>query len=176
MVVCVLGQSRCGKTSLLKRLQSNDFESLKNFFSLPPTVQTNGTNLLRLVQKDEQRSNEEHEYIIQEIGGNVIQLCFDYLPKSHKIVYVVDASEPNQLAFNFKHLMQILTSRSARNKPLLIVLNKTDLHSTIQADELEEMLFLDNLKNEFATNSIQIVRSSCLTGKGLREIYDWITN
>ena len=176
MVVCVLGASRCGKTSLLKRLQDGDFEQLKNFFSLPPTVQTNGTNLLRLIKRNDQRPNEQHEYIIQEIGGNIIELAFDYLPKSHKIVYVIDSSELSQLAFNFKQLMQILSSSSAQNKPLLVVLNKADLHSTVQADEFGEMLFLDSLKNEFPKNLIEIVRSSCLTGKGLREIYHWITN
>lgn len=176
MVICVLGPSRSGKTSLLKRLQDSHFEQLKNFFSLPPTVQTNGTNLLRLIKKSEHRPQEEQEFIVQEIGGNIIELCFDYLPKCHKFVYVVDSSELNQLAFNFKYLMQILTSHSARNKPLLLVLNKADLHCTMQTNEFEEALFLENLKNEFPTNSVSTVRSSCLTGKGLREIYDWITN
>ena len=174
MVICIIGPCKSGKTLLLKRLQDNSFEHIKDFFSVPPTVQTTGTNVLRLTKKTDQ--NEEIEHVLQEIGGEIIELCLDFIGKCTKIVYVLDSSELSQLSFNFKYLMKILTSNSVYKKPILIVLNKTDLHSTLQADELEEMLFLDKLKNEFQHNSLSVIQSSCLTGSGLKEIYNWITS
>lgn len=175
MVVCVLGPKYGGKTLLLKRLQENNFYSLTNFTSLSQTVQTNGTNLLRLIKKSTDQSDEQI-FTVQEIGGEIISLAVDFIAKSTKIIYVLDASNLDQLSFNFKHIMQILTSNRIKNKPFLIVFNKTDLQSTISIDELEEMLLLDRLKNEFPFNSLRILQSSCLTGRGLKEIYDFIVN
>lgn len=175
MVICVLGPCKSGKTILLKRLQDQNFEPIKDFFSLPSTVQTNGTNVLRLIVRRTEQ-NDNIEFILQEIGGEIIELCLDFVDKCTKIIYVIDTSELDQLSFNFKYLMKLLTSDCVMNKPVLIVLNKIDLHSSLQIDEYEKMLFIDHLVNEFKTNHLIIQRSSSLTGKGLKEIFDWIKN
>lgn len=172
MSICVIGPSQSGKTLLLKRLKNNNFDLSKNYFNLPETVQTNGTNILRL-----SKSNNQQDIVLQEIGGEMIQLSLDFIPSSTKIIFVIDSSDISKFSLIFKNLFQILTNHQSQNKPFLIVLNKTDLYSSIKADDIiNNFLFLNDIKKEFVSNSIQIFKTSCLTGKGLKEVYDWVLN
>ncbi len=121
------------------------------------------------------------------MGGNTMaqKLWRDYIPQTEAIVYLVDPTENNRLNITKQllhvsdktWLIQKNTIREVGDRPVAIVLMKSDKHFYPSLDEIVKTLSL----GKFHTNaraSVQIFSHSNLKNKEetLAQIFNWITS
>jgi len=166
MILCI-GPAASGKTLLLKRLQTIDFQS-SNYSDIPNTVTTVGTNIVYI-------KNKSNSMLIQEVGGSMAEIWDQYYLDSDAIVYVIDSTDLSKIGDSCILLFNLISNINVKNiKPILIVLNKTDISCTSSIDEVKYFLMIDQLIDSVPNQSIQVIESSCVTGKGLDSIFNWI--
>ncbi|XP_065182995.1 ADP-ribosylation factor-like protein 6 [Sycon ciliatum] len=90
------------------------------------------------------------------------------------IIFVVDSSERLRMATAKDELERLLTHKDVvdRHIPLLIFANKMDVHDSISAIECSEELGLSEIK----TKPWNIFASNALTGEGLSDGIEWLSD
>lgn len=171
MILC-LGAKNSGKTVLLKRLQEANFASLNNFSEMPTTVPTVGTNIVYL-----KLPNLKEAITIEEIGGEMSPIWSNYFSSCSAFLYLIDSSNLTLVTETFLSLLPVLKYALQNEKPVHLILSKTDVKSLITPKELlDDILFLDSLLKTTPKQRLDFTECSCITGKGLKQVFDWIKN
>ena len=160
--ILMLGLDDSGKTSILYQLKLSD---------LIKTTHTIGFNLETIKYKDIFLD-------IWDIGscrfykdGQLI-LFKHYLPNTDGIIYVIDCNRKEMLEKANKALLELMNKEELKNLPLLIFGNKQDLEGATCPYELTKFLEVEKIKN----NKWLIQGSSALSGKGIKEGFDWLSD
>lgn len=169
--VLVLGAEGTGKTLLLKRIQSefeNRADSAQDYESTPSTVSTIGTNISSILIN-------KRKVNLRELGGAMAPIWKNYFGDATSTIFLVDASNNFQISASTILLLDVLGAEKLAKQPFLLLLNKTNLSSTLTLKELRFILRLNELKKHI-TQKLKIVECSLKTGSGMQEIKDWLTS
>ncbi|CAG2100490.1 unnamed protein product [Medioppia subpectinata] len=157
MILCV-GPTASGKTLLLKRLQNIDSQ-IANYLDIPSTVSTVGTNIVFIKSKTKTTN-------VEEVGGSMDEIWHQYYADSQAIIFVIDSTNLSTIGNSCVSLFQMVSDINVKNtKPILIVLNKTDINCTANKEEIRYLLMIDNLIDSLPNQRIHVLEVSCVTGK-----------
>ena len=166
-MILIVGPIGSGKTLLLKRLQNRNLK-IESYCDIPSTVSTVGTNIVFI------KSNTK-TIVAQEVGGSMTDIWNQYYSDCNSIIYVIDSSNLSKIGDSCIGLFQMVSDPNVKNrKPILIVLNKTDVYCSSDKQEVRYFLMIDQLIDSLPNQKIQVLESSSVTGMGLDSIYDWI--
>ncbi|KAI9205066.1 ADP-ribosylation factor family-domain-containing protein [Polychytrium aggregatum] len=159
MRLLMLGLDNAGKTTILKKLNGEDITTIS------PTL---GFNIKTLEHKD-------YKLNIWDIGGqkSIRSYWRNYFEQTDGLVWVVDSADrADRLEDCKRELQSLLQEERLAGASLLIFANKADLPSALGAQEIREILSLD----EIQTHHWHIEGCSAVTGKNLVNGLDWIVN
>lgn len=153
--ILLLGLDNAGKTSLLKRLVSEDITEIKP---------TQGFNI-KTVHQDGFRLN------VWDIGGQkaIRPYWRNYFEKTDVLLYIIDSSDRRRLEETGLELSSLLEESKLAKVPLLVFANKQDLVTALAPDQIATGLNLHSLRNR----QWQIQACSAKTGDGIREGMEW---
>jgi internalin A len=149
----LIGDGAAGKTSLVKRLISNEFN--------PQEPQTHGININTLNLKD--KDNNEIKLHCWDFGGQQIMHATHqfFLSKRCLYLFVLDSRRETQVDYWLKHVQTF-----GKDAPVIIVINKIDENPSFNLKKRQLKKDYSNLK--------QICRISCATGEGIDELKNQI--
>lgn len=164
--ITILGLDSAGKTTILYRLQFNEFVN---------TVPTKGFNAEK-VKVTLGRSGTV-TFHFWDVGGQekLRPLWKSYTRCTDGIVFVVDSVDAERMDEAKTELHRLAHSVESQGVPMLIVANKQDLRNSMSLAEIEKMLAL----GELSTSVPWHLQGSCaIIGDGLLEglgrLYDMI--
>lgn len=151
----IIGKPNAGKSSLMNLLLDEERAIVTNIAGttrdiLEETVQI-GNLVLNLIDT---AGIHETEDIVEALG---VEKAMEYLSQADFIIYVVDASVPFDEADG--KIVSLLS-----NKKGVILLNKSDLESSLNASDIKEKIDWD------------CIAFSNKTGNGLKDLEEYITN
>lgn len=154
-----LGLDQAGKTTLVKRITSGEFDS--------NTFRTLGMNV-------DEFSSGNVRFISWDIGGQEAfreSLWESYMSGSMGIVYVVDSADRSRINEAKIELWKyVLDNDKVENIPILVLANKQDLPDAASAGEVARGLNL----HKVTTHSYAIVPTSARTGFNVEEGLEWL--
>lgn len=164
--IAILGLDSAGKTTVLYRLQFNEFVN---------TVPTKGFNAEKVkVPFGDSRSVTFHFW---DVGGQekLRPLWKSYTRCTDGIVFVVDSLDAERMEEAKTELYKIARSSENQGVPVLIIANKQDMRQALSLSQIETMLAL----NELGPATPWHLQPTCaIIGDGLREgmerLYDMI--
>merc|ERR1711920_204230 len=133
--VLMLGLDNAGKTTILKKLSSEDISEIQP---------TQGFNIKSL-------AHDGVKLNVWDIGGqqSIRPYWSNYFEASDALIYVIDSSDQRRLEESGSELAQLLAEEKLANVPILIFANKQDLGGSLQADQISE--YLEQLLGETLT-------------------------
>ncbi|KAL7832083.1 hypothetical protein AOLI_G00296310 [Acnodon oligacanthus] len=163
--IAILGLDSAGKTTVLYRLQFNEFVN---------TVPTKGFNAekVKLVL-----GGSTVTFHFWDVGGQekLRPLWKSYTRCTDGVVFVVDSVDAERMEEAKTELHKITRSSETQGVPVLIVANKQDLRHSLTVAEVEKMLALGELG---ATTPWHLQPTCAIIGDGLKEglerLYDMI--
>jgi len=164
-MLLIVGPSGAGKTLLLKRLQ-NSLSSIGKD-DVPATIPTVGTNLMNVT------TLKKTEVTVREIGGAMAPIWNKYYKDASAIMFMIDLSRPTQVANAAVELMSLLSHPSTQTSPVLVILNKKDVPSSMKMVQIEGLFRLQELKKA-ANQKISVVETSAATGVNLEKVAKWL--
>ena len=151
-VISLVGYTNAGKSTLLNTLtQSEVYAEKQMFATLDPT-----SRRLRLPYEQEVIINDTVGFIrdLPEALVAAFRATLEEISDSDLLVHVVDAS--NQRAMQqIESVEKILSDLELNSIPQIIVLNKTDLLSPEEIDDLQREISLDNRADSVAISAIR---------------------
>jgi small GTP-binding protein len=156
--VLILGLDSAGKTTILK------------FLSLGAPVKTTTPTVaftLDTVEVGKLRLQ------IWDLGGQSDLRPFWrlYYGNTNGVVFVIDSADRERMELCKQELIALLKEEELKDVPLVIMANKQDLDSAMDAKEVHERLALSVIKdrkwNIFATSGIQ--------GTGVADTFNWLS-
>lgn len=166
MIICI-GPKGAGKTLLLRKLQQVDIFS-NPFDEIFATVPTMGVNIAYV------KINKNKRIQVNELGGSMAPIWPMHFEGTKGVIFVIDAVNLFQISCACIHLLETLNHRLLQNSKFMIVLNKTDVYCSTSPSEMKSIMRLDDICFN-AKQSVTIVECSCLTGKGIQDIKDWLS-
>lgn len=176
----VLGPQGAGKSLLLKTLryfcrEKRDKDSGKtseaagtSAVELIPTLPTVGSAV------EEMKLRKNLTCVLKEYGGCMAPVWSAAYSDCDLVVYVIDASNPAQIAAATILLVEALGHPALKNTPFLVVFNKLDCQSAMSLTEYKSVMRLDDIV-EHAPQSVRVVEGSCAKGTSLLcQITEWI--
>ncbi|KAI8810396.1 ADP-ribosylation factor-like 3-like protein [Cladochytrium replicatum] len=153
--ILLLGLDNAGKTSILKRLASEDITEIKP---------TQGFNI-KSVQQDGFKMN------VWDIGGQkaIRQYWRNYFESTDVLIYIIDSADRRRLEETGGELSLLLEEAKLVGVPLLVMANKQDLVTALPASEIATGLNLNTIRNR----PWQIQPCSAKTGDGVSEGMEW---
>ncbi|XP_017552369.1 ADP-ribosylation factor-like 4aa [Pygocentrus nattereri] len=163
--IAILGLDSAGKTTVLYRLQFNEFVN---------TVPTKGFNAekVKLVL-----GGSTVAFHFWDVGGQekLRPLWKSYTRCTDGVVFVVDSVDAERMEEAKTELHKITRASETQGVPVLIVANKQDLRHSLTVAEVEKMLALNELG---ATTPWHLQPTCAIIGDGLKEglerLYDMI--
>mmetsp|Transcript_9421 Transcript_9421/g.17085 ORF Transcript_9421/g.17085 Transcript_9421/m.17085 type:complete len:202 (+) Transcript_9421:68-673(+) len=160
--ILMLGHDNAGKTTILKKLASDD----SNFMFtniMPPT--RSGFHIKSLVQ-------DGFTVKVWDIGGSLtirpyIDSQFD---STDALVYVVDSSDRRLLEESGQLLYELLAKDQLQGIPLLVFANKQDLVWAKTATQIADFLQLEQIRDR----RWSIHPCSARGGDGLQDGLEWL--
>jgi len=109
---------------------------------------------------------------LREVGSPMIPLWPSYLKASDGVVFVVDLSQPEQVAAAGVELNRLLRSPDMRGTPCTVLLNKTDAMHRMTVGETAGLLALHELAEACAADGIAVTCAACsgVTGAGCDDV------
>jgi GTPase SAR1 family protein len=157
-IVLILGLQDSGKTTILYHFKFNE-----KVFTIP----TSGYNIESFSYKSKNYTAYDMQYKDDLIESKDFIELFNNV---NIIIFVVDKSKVSRLDENKNFLFQILNKEELKNKPILIISNKSDLEKNLTTGDLADKLCLYDIKDRE-----WFVRDTCgLTGEGMKESLEWI--
>jgi ADP-ribosylation factor-like protein 2 len=156
--ILMLGLDNAGKTTIWKKFNGEDINQIS------PTL---GFNIKSLDHKGFQLN-------IWDVGGQKSLRSYwrNYFESTDGLVWVVDSADKMRLDDCKAELHKLLQEERLSGATLLVFANKCDLPGALSAEEIKEILNLDEIK----THHWQIVGCSAVTGEHLLEGIDWMIN
>lgn len=158
MRILMLGLDNAGKTTILKRFNGEDIDTIS------PTL---GFNIKTLEHKN-------YKLNVWDVGGQKSLRSYwrNYFESTDGLVWVVDSADKIRINDCKKELHALLMEERLAGATLLVFANKQDIAGSLTSKEIRELLELDNI----TTHHWQIQGCSAVTGENLVEGVDWIVN
>ncbi len=162
-IICFVGLSGAGKTSILTRLIYG--ESLE-------TTPTLGYDVDHIEYRGKYNTIEFQAY---DMGGQdtyIHAFWKKIIPKSDALIFVIDAADRS----NFQKARDalIFALSYVQSAPVMILANKQDLKLAASVDDLVDILNLWEAIDLIDITSLRIFPVSAKTGEGLQEAFDWL--
>uniref|UniRef100_A0A0K8TSA1 ADP-ribosylation factor-like protein 2 n=1 Tax=Tabanus bromius TaxID=304241 RepID=A0A0K8TSA1_TABBR len=156
MRILLLGLDNAGKTTILKRFNGEPIDTIS------PTV---GFNIKTL----------EHRGFtlnIWDVGGQKSLRSYwkNYFECTDGLVWVVDSADRMRLDACREELRTLLQEERLAGATLLVLANKQDLPGALTAQQIKDILDLDNIQ----THHWSVVGVSAVTGHKLLNAVDWL--
>mmetsp|Transcript_18076 Transcript_18076/g.36217 ORF Transcript_18076/g.36217 Transcript_18076/m.36217 type:complete len:187 (-) Transcript_18076:41-601(-) len=156
----ILGLDNAGKTTILKKFNGEPINTIS------PTL---GFNIKTL---------EHRGYLLNcwDVGGQQTIRSYwrNYFEATDGLIWVVDSADRVRLNDCKRELHDLMGQEKLAGASLMIFANKQDLAGALTADEIAEALELNSEK--FSSRHWSIVACSAVTGAGLLEGMDWMTD
>lgn len=154
--ILLLGLDNAGKTTILKKLASEDITHI---------TPTQGFNI-KSVQSPGFKLN------VWDIGGQrkIRPYWRNYFEDTDVLIYVIDSADKKRFEETSVELNELLSEEKLATVPLLIYANKQDLINAVSAGELAEALSLVHIRDR----AWQIQACSATSAEGLKDGIDWI--
>ncbi|XP_064404739.1 ADP-ribosylation factor-related protein 1-like [Halichondria panicea] len=165
--VLILGLDNAGKTTFLEQTKSlfiNNYDGMP----LNKITSTVGLNVARI----EQGSTR---LIFWDLGGQEdLQSLWDkYYAECQGVIYVVDSSDPENLAMSSQTFRKVILHPDLEGAPLLILANKQDRQDALPLTEVESAF--NTGVESIGDRDCKIQRVSALKGEGVTEGIEWLT-
>lgn len=156
--VVVVGMANSGKTTILYKL------SLGEVVITQPTI---GSNI-----EEVEHSNIKLQ--VWDLGGqeNLRSHWDAYYQNTHAVIFVVDSADDSQMMTSKAEFFNLLVNNDLSDCSILIFANKQDLPMAKNQAELTDAYSLHEIQN----HNWKIQGCCALTGEGLDEGLDWLTN
>ncbi|XP_014767829.1 ADP-ribosylation factor-like protein 2 [Octopus bimaculoides] len=156
MRILMLGLDNAGKTTVLKKFNGEDVDTIS------PTLGFNIKTLEHLGYK----------LNIWDVGGQKSLRSYwkNYFESTDGLIWVVDSADRMRLQDCKQELDALLLEERLADATLLVFANKQDLPGALKAEEIREILKLDNIKSHHWL----ILDCSALTGENLLQGMDWL--
>lgn len=164
--IAILGLDAAGKTTVLYRLQFNEFVN---------TVPTRGFNSEKV--KVALGGNGTVTFHFWDVGGKekLRPLWKPYTRCADGIMFVVDSVDAERMEEAKTELHKITKTTENQGVPVLVVANKQDLRHSLGLDEIEKLLALKELG---PATPWHLQPSCAIIGDGLNEgldkLYDMV--
>lgn len=154
--ILLLGLDNAGKTTLLKKLASEDVSHI---------TPTQGFNI-KSVQSNSFKLN------VWDIGGQrkIRPYWKNYFENTDVLIYVIDSSDSIRFEETGTELMELLEEEKLMGVPVLIFANKQDLINASRASTIAEELRLSKIRDR----PWQIQPCSATEGEGIQDGIDWV--
>uniref|UniRef100_A0A3Q3BCP1 ADP-ribosylation factor-like protein 4A n=1 Tax=Kryptolebias marmoratus TaxID=37003 RepID=A0A3Q3BCP1_KRYMA len=158
--IAILGLDSAGKTTVLYRLQFNEFVN---------TVPTKGFNSEKV--KVSLGDNRTVTFHFWDVGGQekLRPLWKSYTRCTDGIIFVVDSVDAERMEEAKTELHKITKTSENQGVPVLVVANKQDLRHCLGLDEIEKLLALKELG---PATPWHLQPSCAIIGDGLNEGLD----
>ena len=158
MRILILGLDNAGKTTIIKRFNSEDVNSIS------PTV---GFNIKTLFFKG-------FTLCIWDIGGqkSIRTYWRNFFEKTDGLIWVIDSSDVERLENCKNELHDMLKQEKLRGASLLIFYNKSDIKGSVSLEEISSFLELEKIHSR----NWAIMPSSGISGSGLKQGITWIVS
>ncbi|XP_012731458.2 ADP-ribosylation factor-like 4aa [Fundulus heteroclitus] len=158
--ITILGLDSAGKTTVLYRLQFNEFVN---------TVPTKGFNSEKV--RVSLGGNRTVTFHFWDVGGQekLRPLWKPYTRRADGIIFVVDSVDVERMEEAKTELHKITKTSENLGVPVLVVANKQDLRLSLGLDEIEKLLALKELG---PATPWHLQPSCAIIGEGLREGLD----
>lgn len=156
MRILVLGLDNAGKTTIIKRLNGEDIDSVA------PTLGFKITTF----------SYPPYTLNIWDVGGQRSLRSYwkNYFEATDGLVWVVDCADREKLETCTRELHDLLKEERLSGASLLILANKQDLAGALTSDQLKEALQLEKIKtHNWASYPVSAVR-----GDSMITPFEWI--
>lgn len=161
--VLVVGLDNCGKTTIINQLKPADAQ---NTHDIVPTV---GFNVEKL-------KNKSLQFTIFDMSGQgrYRNLWEHYYKECHGIIFVIDSADKLRMVVAKDELDVLLQHQDIRNRriPVLFFANKMDLRDAVSSVKCSSLMGLLNIRDK----PWHICASNALTGEGLHEGVEWLTD
>ncbi len=154
----IVGKPNVGKSSFMNRILREDRAIVTD---IPGTTRDTleeelqiGSILLRLVDTAGIRETED---VVERIG---VEKAERSLEGADLVICILDAS--GSLTEEDRKILE-----KCRDKQTIVLLNKSDLKSSVGLDQMQTMFASGKLSSDFSKN---VIRFSALTGDGLEEL------
>mmetsp|Transcript_3836 Transcript_3836/g.5772 ORF Transcript_3836/g.5772 Transcript_3836/m.5772 type:complete len:188 (-) Transcript_3836:24-587(-) len=157
----ILGLDNAGKTTILRKFCGEDIDKIE------PTL---GFNIKTL----EHRS---YKLNVWDVGGQRTIRAYwrNYFEQTDGLIWVVDSSDRARLETCRDELFSLLDQEKLAGASLLIFANKQDIAGALTSEEIAEVLELKT-NQSFAKRHWSILACSAVTGDGLVDGMDWMTD
>lgn len=152
--VVLLGLDSAGKSTLLYKLHRG---------VIMKTVPTLGFNIVYL------ELDKKTVLTVWDVGGQKSMRSYwkHYLDGCNALVFVVDASEHSRMNEAKTELQIILSDANLKDVPLMVLVNKTDVHNSMTINDVSSQLDLNNCTNRVW----EIQACSAFQGLGLKQAF-----
>lgn len=154
----MVGLDGSGKTTILYKMK------LGEIVTTTPTI---GFNVEAVEYKN-------ISFCVWDVGGQnkIRALWRHYFRNTHGLIFVVDSSDRERISEARNELHRILSDNELSNAALLVFANKQDFPNVMPAAEVADNLGLYSL----GQRRWFIQSSSAISGQGLCEGLDWLSN
>ncbi|EGZ04587.1 hypothetical protein PHYSODRAFT_536135 [Phytophthora sojae] len=173
----VLGLDGAGKTLLLRQLtaqvvrkQKTVLERLDGDYAVDANTQPSVGVEHWTLPLDGGRT-----CTLREVGGQLLPMWPSYFESCHFWFFLIDASNPTQLAAAAVEFFSVLSVEEMRRKPKLLLVNQIDAGFVVDDNILRTYLCLDRLMVEPDCGPVQILKTSALTGENVEQVLKWLS-
>ena len=152
----LLGLANAGKTTILYKLQ------LGEVIAAHPTI---GSNVEEIV-------HGRIRLQVWDLGGqeSLRASWRTYFTAAEAVIFVVDSADTHNTLLAKMELFNLILDENLRGAPILVFANKSDLPVAVSAQEISNLLHLDEIRN----HDWHIQACSAILGDGLSEGIDWL--
>jgi len=157
MEISVVGLQNAGKSTFIHVIQKGEFVA-----DMIPTV---GFNMHKI-------DKGKVSIKVWDLGGQkkFRAMWERYCRKNDAIVFMVDAADPNSFSNAKKELHSLLQSPSLATIPLLLLFNKSDLADARPANEILDVLGVNDMKKR----EVAYYVISCKTVSNIDVTLEWL--
>lgn len=152
----IMGLDASGKTTILYKLKLNETVQ---------TIPTIGFNVETVMHSNT-------ALIIWDVGGRdkIRPLMRHYFQNTQGLIYVVDSHDSDRLGEATEEMWRMLMEDELIHIPILIYLNKIDIHDGLKQDHVTKEMKLHTIRNR----QWFLQPCSACTGEGLHEGLNWL--
>ncbi|XP_022687361.1 ADP-ribosylation factor-like protein 3 [Varroa jacobsoni] len=154
--VLLLGLDNAGKTTILKKIASEDITHI---------TPTQGFNIKSV-------TTQGFKLVVWDIGGQrkIRPYWQNYFDSTDILIYVIDSADQKRFEETGVELCELMQCDKLMRVPLLVFANKQDLMNSASPQDIAEGLNLQGIKDR----TWQIQGCSALTGEGLKDGLEWV--